>query len=88
MAGKKHLDRVPSLPEVPLQLDCLYTPEEAAPYLRMTERMVYRRLDSKALGCTRIGQTRFIRGTQILAFMDENAEDPRPPHLRPRLHEV
>ena len=88
MSKQKHLEEPPPLPDVPIQIECLYSPAEAGRYLRMTERMVYRRLDSGAIGHVKIGRTRYIKGAQILAFMSDNEVDPRPAHLRPRLGEV
>ena len=54
----------------------------------MSERMMMRRLDSGAIGHVKVGRKRFIRGSQILAFMDEHAMEPLPANMRPRLGDV
>jgi excisionase family DNA binding protein len=73
-------------PDVPpVRLEWAYSPEEAAPYLRMSERAVTRRLDAGHIGHVMLGGKRFITGAQILAYMGEHTTDPRPEHLRPSL---
>jgi excisionase family DNA binding protein len=73
----------PALP--PLDPSKLYSPEEAAPYLRLTVRQVVRRLDARHIGFVKPDRKRYIMGTQILVYLGEKTTNPRPEHLRPDL---
>ena len=78
-------EQTPDLPDKPVDINATYTPEEAGEHLRMSLRMVKRRLDNGSLGYVKIGRRRFVNGRQILAYLAEHEVDPLPERLRPSL---
>jgi excisionase family DNA binding protein len=80
-------DVVPERPDEPLDVNALYTQQEAAQYLRMSLRMVRRRLDTGHLGKIPIGRRRMITGRAILDYIEENEVVALPRHRRLDLNE-